>query len=322
MSKQSDLVENLKKFGLSEYESRAFLAIVRLGNASAPDLAKATNIPQAKIYGVLEDLSKRGFVYKDENSKPTKYFADKPIKKFKEFLKQFTDASIAVSNELEKSYEIAGGAHEYGFHSTGNFTEKLDVDEFLYIFAKDDNLFKKFFKGKKVLVDGVESSHNFYRVGGESEALVAFSRHRMIILIDKGDRVQFVSIEDPLFVSTIDQLMALSSVNRSLTSEMDKVQQLEGEKILYLDSIYHAEGTVFGEKGILWISNKRFFLQIPGKDLYAVPVFAIESCEIKPDGRLELKVKGRERAEEIIIFPESDSSMIYNLITFIQENGK
>jgi predicted transcriptional regulator len=322
MSKQSDLVEDLKLFGLSEYESRAFLEIVRMGSATAPKLAEETKIPQAKIYGVLEDLSNRGFVYKDENKKPAIYFADKPIKRFKEFLKQFTDASTKVSDALEQFYETAGGAHKYGFYSAGNFTEKQNIDDFIYIFAKDDSLFKKFFTGKKVKVDGIETSHNFFRVGGISDALVAFARHRMIILIDKGDRVQFVSIEDPIFAQTIDQLMALSSINRSLTTEMLDIQQLEDEKMLYLDSIHHAEGTVFGEKGTLWISNKRFFLKIPGKDTYAVPIFAIESCTVNPEGRLELNVKGRERAEEITIYPESDSSIIANLISFILENGK
>ncbi len=322
MSKQSDLVENLKLFGLSEYESRAFLEIVRMGSATAPKLAEETKIPQAKIYGVLDDLSNRGFVYKDEDSKPAKYFADKPIKRFKEFLKQFTVASSTVSDALEQFYETAGEAHKYGFYSAGNFTEKLNSEDFVYIFAKDDSLFKKFFTGKKVKVDGIETSHNFFRVGGISDALVAFARHRMIILIDKGDRVQFVSIEDPIFAQTIDQLMALSSINRSLTTEMLDIQQLEGEKILYLDSVHHAEGTVFGEKGTLWISNKRFFLKIPGKDTYAVPIFAIESCKVNSEGRLELNVKGRERAEEITIYPESDSSIIANLISFILENGK
>ncbi|MCG3260196.1 MAG: hypothetical protein H7644_10640, partial [Candidatus Heimdallarchaeota archaeon] len=49
---------------------------------------------------------------------------------------------------------------------------------------------------------------------------------------------------------------------------------------------------------------------------------AIESCTVNSEGRLELNVKGRERAEEITIYPESDSSIIANLVNFILENGK
>lgn len=322
MSSQNDLVDKLKLLGFSEYESKAFLEIVRLGKASAPDLAKASKVPQAKIYGVLDDLYEKGFVGKDENSKPAIYFADKPIKKFKEFLKQFSSASDILSDALERFYETSGGSYEYGFYSIGNFSETLKTEDFIYIFAKDDSLFNEFFEGKKVIVDGRVQAHNFFRVGGTSDTLVAIGKHRMIVLIKKEKRVQMISIEDPLFSAAIDQLMALSSVNRTITNEMDNIQMLEGEKILYVDSLRHAEGSVFGQNGMLWITDKRFFICIPGKETYAAPIFAIESHAVNPDGRLVLVVKGRERVEEIVIYPESDSTIIMNLIDFILKNGK
>ncbi len=313
MSKQSDLVDKLKLLGFSEYGSRAFLEIVKLGKASAPELAKATKIPQAKIYGVLEELYNKGFVGKDEDTKPVIYFADKPIKRFKDFIKQFSDASTSLSDALERSYETAGGAHEYGFHSIGNFTEKLRAEDYIYIFSSDESLFNRFFQGNKF---------NFYATGGDSDALVAFARHRLIALIDKGDRVQFVSIEDPLFSLAIDQLMALSSINRSLTSEMNDIQELEGEKILYIDSVRDVVGPVIGQNGTLWISNKRLFVKIPGGTTYARPIPAIESSIIHPDGRLEITVKGSEGIEKVVILPESDSRIILNLLEYVKKNKK
>ncbi|MHA1200107.1 MAG: TrmB family transcriptional regulator [Candidatus Heimdallarchaeaceae archaeon] len=313
MSKQSTLVDQLKLLGFSEYESRAFLEIVKLGKASAPELAKATKIPQAKIYGVLDELYNKGFVGKDEDSKPSIYFADKPIKRFNDFIKQFSNASTNLSDALERLYETAGGAHEYGFHSVGNFTEKLRSEDYIYIFASDDTLFNRFFKGNKF---------NFYPTGGDSDALIACARHRMITLIDKGDRVQFVAIEDPLFSLAIDQLMALSSVNRSLTTEMNDIQELEGEKILYIDSIRDVVGPVIGQNGTIWISNKRLFVKIPGGITYARPIIALETCELNPDGRLEITIKGSEGIEKVVILPESDSQIILNLLEFVKANGK
>ena len=317
MSKQSDLVEKLRLLGFSEYESRAFLEIVKLGKASAPELAKATNIPQAKIYGVLDELYNKGFVGIDEDSKSEKgatiYFADKPIKRFNEFVKQFTDASNTLSEALERFYDTSGGTHEYGFHSIGNFTDQLNTEDFIYIFASDDTLFNRFFKGNK---------YNFYATGGESDTIIAFARHRMIALIDKGDRVQFVAIEDPLFSLAIDQLMALSSVNRTLTTEMYDIQELEGEKILYIDSIRDVVGPIIGHNGTFWITNKRLFVKIPGGTTYARPIIALESYEINPDGRLEITIKGREGIEKVVILPESDSQIILNLLEFIKNKGK
>jgi predicted transcriptional regulator len=313
MSKQSDLVDKLKLLGFSEYESRAFIAIVRLGKASAPELAKETKIPQAKIYGVLDELYNKGFVGKDEDTKPSIYFADKPIKRFKEFTKQFSEASNSLSDAIERLYETAGGAHEYGFHSVGNFTDKLRTEDYIYIFGSDESLFSRFFTGTKF---------NFFTTGGDSDAVVAFARHRLIALIDKGDRVQFVSIEDPLFSLAIDQLMALSSVNRTLTTEMRDYQELEGEKILYIDSIRDVVGPVIGQNGTIWISNKRLFVKIPGGTTYARPIIALETYELNPDGRLEITIKGREGIEKLVILPESDSQIILNLLEFVKKNGK
>ncbi|OLS32092.1 MAG: hypothetical protein HeimAB125_12490 [Candidatus Heimdallarchaeota archaeon AB_125] len=314
MSKQSDLVDKLKLLGFSEYESRAFIELVKLGKASAPDLAKATKIPQAKIYGVLDELYNKGFVGKDESEKPSIYFADKPIKRFKEFTKQFSEASQSLLEAIERTYESAGGAHEYGFHSKGNFTDKLRTEDFIYIFGSDDSLFNRFFSGTRF---------NFFPTGGDSDALVAFARHRILALIDKGDRVQSVSIEDPLFSLAIDQLMALSSVNRSITTEMSNIQELEGEKILYIDSIRDVVvGSVIGQNGTLWISNKRLFVKIPGGTTYARPILALETYELNPDGRLEISIKGREGIEKLVILPESDSQIILNLLEFVKKNGK
>jgi sugar-specific transcriptional regulator TrmB len=48
--------------GLKEYESDALRELFALGRTTAPRLAEATGIPKARIYGVLDSLSDRGFV--------------------------------------------------------------------------------------------------------------------------------------------------------------------------------------------------------------------------------------------------------------------
>ena len=316
MPKNNDLIEKLKLFGFSEYESKAFLAIIKEKKASAPDLAKVSKIPPAKIYGVLDDLYIKGFVGKDEDSKPTIYFVDRPIKKFKDHIVQFTEASASISDSIEESYETTGVAHKFGFYSTGNYRDMLNPNEFTYIIANNDTLYDKFFGDKK-------ESSKFYKVGGSSNALIAISRHRMVVLIDKDDRVQFISIENPLFGSTIDQLIALFSVNRTLTTEMNDVQELEDEKVLYIDSIHDATGAINGEKGILWISDQRFFVNIPGKGKpYSRNISNIESCRIMNDGRLEIIVKGIDLVEEAILNTESDPQIVINLIEFIKSKRK
>ena len=50
------------RLGLTEYEATALEELLALGRTTAPNLAEATGIPKARIYGVLESLSDRGFV--------------------------------------------------------------------------------------------------------------------------------------------------------------------------------------------------------------------------------------------------------------------
>jgi len=50
------------KLDLTEYEEAALEELLLLGRTTAPDLAEATGIPKARIYGVLDSLSEAGFV--------------------------------------------------------------------------------------------------------------------------------------------------------------------------------------------------------------------------------------------------------------------
>lgn len=47
---------------LGEYERTALAELLTLGRTTAPNLAEATDIPKARIYGVLDALAERGFV--------------------------------------------------------------------------------------------------------------------------------------------------------------------------------------------------------------------------------------------------------------------
>ncbi|SDD69464.1 TrmB family transcriptional regulator [Natrinema hispanicum] len=47
---------------LKEYETTALKHILTLGRTTAPNLAEATGIPKARIYGILDTLADRGFI--------------------------------------------------------------------------------------------------------------------------------------------------------------------------------------------------------------------------------------------------------------------
>ena len=58
----SDPVDVFDLVGLTEYEATALEQLLSLGRTTAPNLAEASGIPKARVYGVLESLSNRGFI--------------------------------------------------------------------------------------------------------------------------------------------------------------------------------------------------------------------------------------------------------------------
>jgi len=52
----------LSLFDLTEYEETALRELLSLGRTTAPNLSEATNIPKARIYGVLDSLAEAGFI--------------------------------------------------------------------------------------------------------------------------------------------------------------------------------------------------------------------------------------------------------------------
>jgi sugar-specific transcriptional regulator TrmB len=57
-----ELRTTLRSAGLSQYQADAYCALLRLGSASATELADACNVPTARIYDVLRDLEDRGYI--------------------------------------------------------------------------------------------------------------------------------------------------------------------------------------------------------------------------------------------------------------------
>ncbi|MVT35600.1 MAG: TrmB family transcriptional regulator [Euryarchaeota archaeon] len=55
------IIEGLKILGLTDYEARAFMALILIGGGEADDVAKMGRIPRTSAYKVLESLEKKGF---------------------------------------------------------------------------------------------------------------------------------------------------------------------------------------------------------------------------------------------------------------------
>jgi len=71
------MIIDLNKYGLTKYESAAYLTLVQEGISTAFEISKKSSVPHGKIYPTLADLEQKGFVKKFTGA-PTKFMAIEP----------------------------------------------------------------------------------------------------------------------------------------------------------------------------------------------------------------------------------------------------
>jgi len=67
----------LKEFGLTEYEVKAYVSLVESGALAASELSRVASIPYSKIYEIIGNLERKGWV-ESEQGRPSKYYAKAP----------------------------------------------------------------------------------------------------------------------------------------------------------------------------------------------------------------------------------------------------
>lgn len=103
------MIEKLRKLGLSPYESKCYLALVRYGNLLGKDIAEKSGVPPTSVYRNLEALQKRGLV-QIVQKEPLVYQAVDPsvalpayIKKQKEDLEKVQEETIRELSSIKRT---------------------------------------------------------------------------------------------------------------------------------------------------------------------------------------------------------------------------
>ena len=68
----------LRDLGLSEYEARAYRALLNTGPTTAKELSRASEVPMGRIYDVLNSIESYNLVRSQTASRPKKYVAVEP----------------------------------------------------------------------------------------------------------------------------------------------------------------------------------------------------------------------------------------------------
>jgi sugar-specific transcriptional regulator TrmB len=93
-------MNKLKEFGLTDYQARAYLALLELNTASANKIPAVSRVPRTKIYGIMRQLHDKGLVQIIPET-PLKYKAVP----FNRFLKRRVSQLKEEADELNQSIE-------------------------------------------------------------------------------------------------------------------------------------------------------------------------------------------------------------------------
>ncbi len=94
------MIEKLKMLGLTSYEAQAYLALVRLSDAEANDIAANAKIPMGRIYNVLSSLEEAHLI-RTQDTRPKRYACVEPDVAMQSLWKNKQKELRQIASEIE-----------------------------------------------------------------------------------------------------------------------------------------------------------------------------------------------------------------------------
>lgn len=110
----------LRKLGLSDYEARAYVALLAMGQLTPAEVSSAANIPYTKTYEVMRRLERKGWVVLISRS-PLIYAPVKPEEALAKLKHDFNTVLEEALNTLKSLEQEGGGAALTGLYILRSF---------------------------------------------------------------------------------------------------------------------------------------------------------------------------------------------------------
>ena len=183
--KKEELVRLLRKFGLTEYEAKVYVALNLLGPSKISSLSKESHIPKSKIYSVLESLMRKQLVEflggrpKEFKAIPPKAALNNLIEMKKAEIKELEGAVELLDKNLKPiTQEIIEGVWTTSGKGLKEFINRLcemfdRAEKYAYVISRDFTWSSKLAKSVKsavrrgvsirtIAMKGIDES-NYYR---------------------------------------------------------------------------------------------------------------------------------------------------------------
>jgi sugar-specific transcriptional regulator TrmB len=142
MENKEKIIENL---GLSEKEAKVYLAILKLGQAGLTDIASESGVKRTTIYNHLDELLKRGLIYKTAKKRRLVYGAENP-KKILKIWENKKNLIEKIIPDLENLYSVSFNKPRVSFYEGKEglrniYNQLIDTSKTIYSYFSPKSVF-------------------------------------------------------------------------------------------------------------------------------------------------------------------------------------
>ncbi|MDS0296476.1 TrmB family transcriptional regulator [Halogeometricum luteum] len=118
MPNESAAADALIRLGLTEYEAKCFVALTRVGQGTAKDISRLSEVPRSRVYDTVERLHQRGMV-DVQQSEPRQYRAVSAGDALERLRQDYEDGIEAAEDAFE-TIEVAERKNDRGMWAISN----------------------------------------------------------------------------------------------------------------------------------------------------------------------------------------------------------
>lgn len=206
-------LEVLKNAGLTEYEAKSYVALLRYGSLEGSEVAEKTEVPKTRVYDSLRSLDEKNLASKIQE-RPMKFSAVEPEKGLKplyekkvERLKHLEDKAVESLRSLEGERQLEEGIEKKVdvVHGEEEFFEQVyqrvqDANEKVYVMGVGRDPPKKLrLEARKLAERGIETRFLATRYDEENrERVEKFTEEAQVDMrvYKEGPEFAFYIIDD------------------------------------------------------------------------------------------------------------------------------
>ncbi|HNP34232.1 MAG TPA: helix-turn-helix domain-containing protein [Woeseiaceae bacterium] len=118
----------LKELGFGDYEAKAYVGLANAGQCNGYELAKATGMPRANVYAVLERLVERGAAQRFDTAEGVRYAATPPELLLAHLDQQHQRTLAATHEALTALAQPEGPTPAFNLHSQQELLAQAHAD--------------------------------------------------------------------------------------------------------------------------------------------------------------------------------------------------